>query len=188
VNLREISYTFGRRLACRQGFFSRSSGKLDLDFYRKIHMAYVSKMNAGKKGSALVFSLIVLSFILVSALSIAAVTIKEQRIASTTRMSSVAFQTADSGIEMILQKIYKEAPTGLNDLANKLGGGCNNGVVSFSAAQGSVKASFYEGESGDTLYTSCSADAAWRSRVNTMKSIGIYAGTTRVVEVSITPP
>lgn len=155
-------------------------------------MSYILKTNTRKKGSALIFSLIALSFILVSALSIATITIKEQRIASTTRMSSIAFQTADSGVEMILQKIYKSTPplTGLDDLKDELGSGasCSNGVVSFFAAQGSVKVYFYEGELGDTLYKNCGTDDDWRSRVNKMKSIGTYASTARVVEVSITPP
>ncbi|MDO8565585.1 MAG: pilus assembly PilX N-terminal domain-containing protein [Candidatus Moranbacteria bacterium] len=147
-------------------------------------------MLKANKGSALVFSLIILGFLLVSALSVATIAVADKKSALSTEKSGISFQTADSGIERVLQTIYKKAPTGLESLATKLGGGasCRSGVVSFSVAQGNVKVFFYEGVEGKTLYTRCNNDATWRSTINKIKSVGTYANTTRVVEVSINPP
>src|SRR3990167_8615687 len=60
-----------------------------------------------RKGSVLIFSLIVLAFMLVSALSIATVSVTEKRASLSTEKSSRSFQVADSGVEIMLQKIYK---------------------------------------------------------------------------------
>lgn len=144
-----------------------------------------------EKGSALVFSLIILGFLLVSALSVATITVTDKKSALSTEKSSISFQTADSGVERVLQKVYKENPTSLDDLADMLRPGLrcdsSDGSISFAVAQGTAKVYFYEGELGDSLYTSCSS-TDWRNNVNKIKSVGTYANTTRVVEVSITPP
>ncbi|MBP5993947.1 MAG: hypothetical protein KA731_03530 [Candidatus Moranbacteria bacterium] len=78
-----------------------------------------------KKGSVLVFSLIILSIILSAAITVASVSITNQRSASSTGKSVQSFQVADSGIELALQKIYKNNYTDLNAMATAMGGGAS---------------------------------------------------------------
>lgn len=141
------------------------------------------KSFSSQKGSVLVFSLIVLSFMLVSALSISTVSVSEQKISGTSNRSNVSFQAADSGIEIILQKIYKGnfASSPLSAL-----GSCSDGIISGSTGAGTYKVSFYSGTGQSDRLTSCS-DSSWRSRTVRIISQGAYAGTTRAVEVGVAP-
>lgn len=161
-------------------------------------MAQISQINTCKKGSALVFSLIILFFLLVSALSVATVSVTEKRALLSSNKTNVAFQVADSGIEMVLQKVYKStpAPATLNALAAAIGAGvkCDDTgsytTISFNAAQGKVIIAFYKGVNGTDLYTGSCTATDWLNDVNKIKSTGMYGNTVRSVEVglSLTPP
>ena len=58
------------------------------------------------KGSALVFSLVVLSFLLMSAVSLATISAIARKSSLSSKSSNIAFQSADSILERMLQKIY----------------------------------------------------------------------------------
>ncbi len=135
-----------------------------------------------EKGSILVFSLIILSLMLTSALSIAAVSVGERRAASVTERSGRSFQVADSGVEIMLQKIYKGGFAGfpLSSL-----GTCTSGEISGTVGGGAYVISLYE-LSGAKL-TSCS-DTAWRNKVVKLKSEGTSGNTTRAVEAAVAAP
>ncbi len=85
-------------------------------------MLHKLKLFLPKKGSVLVLSLIILAFMLVSALSVATISVTEKRASLATDKSSRSFQVADTGVEMVLQQIYKNSHTDLNTLASALGG------------------------------------------------------------------
>lgn len=137
-----------------------------------------------KKGSILVFSLIVLSFMLVSALSIAAVSVTERRSASTTEKSARSFQVADSGVEKILQRIYKGSTyADMNALAAAVGGGtsCAGGIITGTTDSGTYRVSLYD-ESDAQI--ACN-DTDWRSSAVRLRSEGVSGNTTRAVEVAV---
>ncbi|OGI14266.1 MAG: hypothetical protein A3E38_03125 [Candidatus Moranbacteria bacterium RIFCSPHIGHO2_12_FULL_54_9] len=138
------------------------------------------------KGSTLVFSLIVLSFLLVSALSVATVVMTEKKAALSTDKSNRAFQVADSGVESMLQKIYKNDFATLNELAASLGTTCNGstGEISVPLSSGTYTISFYDNENIKFDGGDCSDDE-WRDRVVKIKSEGVSNNTTRAIEVSV---
>ena len=134
-----------------------------------------------RKGSVLIFSLIVLAFMHVSALSIATVSVTEKRASLSTEKSSRSFQVADSGVEIMLQKIYKG---GFETSSLSALGTCDNGEISDTLNSGTYTISFYD--SGNTKLTDCD-DAAWRSKVAKIRSAGVSGNTTRAVEVGVMP-
>ena len=138
------------------------------------------------QGSVLVFSLIVLSILLSAAVAVATVSVANRQSTFSTTKSSQSFQVADSGVELILQQIYKAVPThaSINALAAALGGGatCASGAITKTGvAGGDIKVSFYD--QNDNLI-GC-ADTAWRSKVVAIKSEGTAGGTTRLVETAV---
>ena len=138
------------------------------------------------QGSVLVFSLIVLSILLSAAVAVATVSVANRQSTFSTTKSSQSFQVADSGVELILQQIYKAVPThaSINALAAALGGGatCASGAITKTGvAGGDIKVSFYD---KDDNLIDC-ADTAWRSKVVAIKSEGTAAGTTRLVEMAV---
>ncbi|MDQ5976489.1 MAG: hypothetical protein QG664_402 [Patescibacteria group bacterium] len=139
-----------------------------------------------KRGSVLIFSLIVLSILLSAAVAVATVSVSNTRSAFSTSKSNQSFQVADSGVELVLQQIYKTVPThaSLNTLAAALGGGaaCAGGAITKAGvAGGDIRVSFYD---KDNNLINC-ADMAWRSKVVAIKSEGTAAGTTRLVETAV---
>jgi hypothetical protein len=137
-----------------------------------------------RKGSVLVFSLVVLSFLLVAALSVAVVSVTERRGSIATDRSNRSFQVADSGAEIVLQKIYKGNSSDLMALASAVGGTtiCNSGVISGSTSSGDYKISLYD-DTGNQL-TNCT-DQTWRDQVARLKSEGTSGNTVRAVEVAV---
>lgn len=137
-----------------------------------------------RKGSVLVFSLVILSFLLVAALSVAVVSVTERRGSLATEKSSRSFQVADSGMEVILYKIYKENDVALpvHPTLTDLDSSCNNGEITGSTATGTYIISFYRKQ--NNKFTSCS-DTSWRTEIIKIKSEGTSGNTTRAVEVGL---
>jgi hypothetical protein len=138
------------------------------------------------KGSVLVFALVILAFSLIAALSIATLSITERRSSFATEKSSRSFQVADSGAEIILQKIYKGsfatlkllAPTVLNGVCTDVNG---VGVISGSTSDGVYKVSLYDDLGAPILCDS----PTWRNQVAQLKSEGTSGNTIRAVEVAV---
>ena len=135
------------------------------------------------KGSVLVFSLIVLSIVLsivlFAALSVAVVNVSNRKSAGSTGQSVQSFQVADSGVELMLKKIYKD-PT--NVALSSLGTACTSGVVSTSVSGGLVRVSFFD--DANAQVTDC-ASTTWRESLAKIKVEGTSAGTTRVIETAV---
>lgn len=139
-----------------------------------------------KRGSVLIFSLIVLSILLSAAVAVATVSVSNTRSVFSTSKSNQSFQVADSGVELVLQQIYKTVPThaSLNTLAAALGGGaaCASGAITKAGvAGGDIRVSFYD---KDNNLINC-ADTNWRGKVVAIKSEGTASGTTRLVETAV---
>lgn len=132
-----------------------------------------------KKGSVLVFSLIVLSIVLSAALSVAVVNVSNRKSAGSTGQSVQSFQVADSGVELMLKKIYRDDT---NVALSNLGTVCTDGVVSMSVSGGEVKVSFVDNT--NTQVTDCNS-TTWRETLAKIKVEGTSAGTTRVIETSV---
>lgn len=65
-----------------------------------------------KTGSVLVFSLIILTMLLVSGIAIVSVAVLEKRSSFSTEKSVITFQSADSGAERVIKRIYiNDSPT-----------------------------------------------------------------------------
>lgn len=131
------------------------------------------------KGSVLVFTLIVLSILLVSSLSVATVALTESRSTAALNRSSVAFQAADAGMEVILQDIYSGACDGR---ALSCLGTCSGGRISGTVGDATYQASFFDVD--DDRITNCSS-TSWRSDLETLLTEGRFGNTTRAVQVEI---
>ena len=135
---------------------------------------------AGRKGSVLVFTLLVLFMLLISALGIASVTLIERKTSGTTGKSTQSFQVADSGAEVVLQKIYKDSSSG--DTLNDLFVGCSSGQISGSINVGKdYSVTLYTDQEGTTV-ADCADNVA---DIRLIKSVGSYAQTKRAVEVAV---
>lgn len=137
------------------------------------------------KGSTLIFALIILAFILVSTLSIAAVTLVQKKTSLSTDKSSSAFQMADSAAEIMQKQVYKENRANLSALAIAVGANCSGGIISGNALRGSYRVEFYAPLDSDPI--TC-GDGTWRNEAVRMISRGTFGGTTRAIEIGITPP
>lgn len=150
------------------------------------------RISTTKRGSVLVFALIILSFMLVSALSVATISVTEKRASLATDKSSRSFQVADTGIELMLQKIYgTPSPINLNDLAGDVSGSphaeCDNGEISQTLSTGvSYKVTFYD-NSDPPEKIEC-GDNGWRTKVVRIQSQGTSGNTTRAVSTGIKAP
>ena len=131
------------------------------------------------KGSVLVFSLIVLSIVLSAALSVAVVNVSNRKSAGSTAQSVQSFQVADSAVEMMLKKIYKD---NTNVALSTLGSSCSSGVVGTSVSGGTANISFYN--SSNVQITDCTS-TIWRDDLAKIKVEGTASGTTRVIETAI---
>ena len=98
------------------------------------------------KGSILAFSLIIMGIVLVAALGIAAVSVTEQKNAGTTAKSTQSFQVANSGSELLLQKVKGQS----GQLSLISGLGCSGNSVTGSVSSGSYAISFYK-QDGTTV-------------------------------------
>lgn len=136
-----------------------------------------------QKASALVFALIILSMLLATAISIAAITTIERRSSGATDKSVQTFQVADSGAELVLNKIYGGGVSTIANIATALGGSttCSSGVVSGSISSGKAyTVNFYD--QNITQLTDCNALV---SSIASIKSTGNYVSTTRAVNVAV---
>ena len=139
------------------------------------------KQKLGTRGSILAFTLIILGLMLVIAIGIASVTIQERNSASTGGASTQAFQVADSGVELVIQKI-KQSPTDTVDSLKKAGTTCADGTITMDVgiSGGSTKITFYKDDNnapatcGDLL-----------ASVKKVKSVGTFASASRAIEAAV---
>ena len=152
------------------------------------------------RGSVLVFSLLVLALLLSAALSGAAIVLLGKNSSRSTVKSTLAFQVADGGAENVLRRIYHENDANLSALANNLygsstaGGGnptCSSGVISgkLPNSQGIFQVAFYDGTGTKLTCSGAAHDtyAEWRTALTRIVSTGSFSGSTRAVDVAITP-
>ena len=138
-----------------------------------------------QKGSVLVFSLIVLSFLLIASLSIATVTVSETKSSVTLERSTVAFQIADSGAEILLEKIYSNTCNGQRlDCLGTCAVRNNKAGIEGTINNGTYRVEFFQ--IGGTPLNSCST-TTWRVDTESIQSEGIYGNTTRAVKVDVNP-
>ena len=145
-------------------------------------------MNRYYKGSALVFSLVVLSFLLMSAVSLATISAIARKSSLSSKSSNIAFQSADSILERMLQKIYTtpgdpDPYQTLAMLATSLSSSCIGFVMSGSTTDGTYTAKFYD--INDTVVT-CD-DTNWHDAVRKVKFQSLYGTNNRAIEINITP-
>ena len=133
-----------------------------------------------KKASVLVYSLIILSVMLMIATAFSTTSIINRKNASTTSKSSQSFQVADSGSNLMLKRLKDANPS---DALSTLG--CTGtGTVTLGAAQGLRSGSTAEVTFKDASDNplGCSANV---SDVDSIKSVGKFADTSRAIEVAV---
>lgn len=140
---------------------------------------------ANQQGSVLAFTLIVMFIFLVIAIGIANVSVKEIKMSSDTGKSITAYQAADSGAEVALEKIIGHSWT-VNDFDGDPSFSCVDGagldpaVITGSAPSGDYNLTFKD--STDLNISACN-DAV--TTIDKIKSSGSYLGTNRAVEVDL---
>lgn len=131
----------------------------------------------------MVYTLIVLSVLLVISFAIISVNQSQTRNAITTDESVVAFFLAESGAEIILERIYS-GTYNAGSLSSLSPGTCNNGILMSNLDSGVWTATFYDSEG--TIMNSCS-DTSWRQNVDEIKVDGNHSNTIRSIRMSIKP-
>lgn len=135
-----------------------------------------------KRGSIMIYVLITLAVLLVIAFSVLSVNESQTRSAIGTDESVLAFFLAESGAEIMLDRIY--SGTYDSGALSGLYSNCSNGFFTNSLSTGTWTASFYEVD-GDRI-TSCST-TSWRSDADEMKVDGNHSNTIRSIRMSLEP-
>lgn len=139
------------------------------------------------RGSVLVFSLIVLSFLLMSAVSLSTISTITNKSSLSSKNSNIAFQSADSMVEIMLQKIYTMADTipDLDDLVSKIGysSTCTNGVIKGVTLDGTYVAVLADVEG---TIIACN-DSNWRDIVRVIELKSTHSTNDRSIRVNVTP-
>ncbi len=136
--------------------------------------------NKTKKGSILAFTLIVVLMTLVAALGILTVSNTEIKTSSATDKSAVSFQVADTGMEIVLDKLKNAVRIDrtLSDVFPNCTEGSISGTVDGSADK-PYQVDFYK--SDDTLMA-CNEEI---KEVASMKSVGNYFNIKRAVNSNV---
>ena len=139
---------------------------------------YMKQTQKKFRGSVLVYTLILLTIVLMAAISMATVSITNQRSVFSGDKSNNAFQSADSGAQIVVAAI-KKAPNKSDPISTL--GSCSGSTLTGPtlAGGGTYKVTF--SKSDDSPLT-CSDHI---SDVATIKSVGAYADTTRAVQVAV---
>ena len=143
-----------------------------------------------EKGSILAYSLIVIFMMLAIVSSMSVVGMLERTGVDSSQSSAQAFQVADSGAELAIEKINAVLRIYPGDSINDAFGAsvCNDSTgvatIANNVDQGAMMPydiSFYA-QDGSTPITSCSAEV---NTIKNVKSIGTYKNTVRAVEVNV---
>ncbi len=136
---------------------------------------------ANQRGSILAFSLIILFILMVIAIGVSTVSVKERGMSSDTGKSVVAYQAADTGMEIVLNAIIKDGQVSVDALDD---GGMNcddssgEAVIGGSAPIGGYELTF---EDANGAIDVCGDS----DNIVEIKSAGEYEGVVRAVEVNI---
>lgn len=137
-----------------------------------------------QKGSVLAYTLIVLSLMLVVALNMSMAALRSKQSSITTGSSIQAFQAADSGSQLVLKGI--NVNPGSYPLSNRFS--CNeiNGIATIMGMINNASYAvvpFKKQGLNDVPMTSCASDTT--DKISKIKSTGVFRGTSRAVEVSV---
>lgn len=135
-----------------------------------------------KPASALIFTLIILFIGVVSAIGIASATLISRKMSTTSGKSVASFQVADSGAEIVLQKMKDTLDSDSNAKITDMGMTCSNGTVTGSISSGKEYEVAFLDENGNQLAGGCSAQI---SDVQKIRSIGTYAQISRAIEAAV---
>jgi hypothetical protein len=140
-----------------------------------------------KKASVLVYSLLILSIMLVIAISISSVSTKNMQGTMTSNKSAQAFQTADSGMEIMMKKIKDEDDRTIVTIDSL--GDCNDeGKIILSSEEvgkGTAEISFFSVDEDAGTSTRIESCSSFLSEVDEIKSIGSYGDTVRAVKMRL---
>jgi len=135
-----------------------------------------------KPGSALIFTLIILFIGVVAAVGVASTTVISRKMSTTTGKSVASFQVADSGAEIVLQRMKDVLDSDSGATINDLGITCSSGTVSGSINSGKEYRVTFLDENGTQLSAGCNASL---SDVQKIRSVGTYAQISRAVEAAV---
>ena len=136
-----------------------------------------------QKGSALVFALIMLSVMVVVAVGSFSASMIDQETSSDTTKSVSAFQTADTGVEKVSDKIVKNSGVLLTNAS--IGAVCESGSLFVTGYVDADNKKKYKVELLDGSGAPLPCATAVTSDVGIMKSVGEFGGTVRAVSVSV---
>jgi hypothetical protein len=140
----------------------------------------MSKLFKTKKASILGATLIILGIILVSALSFSLVSIQERKASSGANKSNQAFQTAGTGVELVMQAIKDYSGDKVTSLATAAGATCTGGVITNTTTGFKVQLQDSDGNAID-----CGDNTKDVALVKSVKSVGTIGQNQRAVEVAV---
>ncbi len=140
----------------------------------------MEKNNITKKypASALIVSILILGLILSIALSLILVSIREMRSATGASRTSLAYQTADEGIESVMGEISE-----VNRISELSGCVSSSGLI----RRGEYRVALYDGVGDDKNKISCNSTDPIE-RVKSIKSIGVSSNVFQQSERAIDVP
>jgi len=150
----------------------------------KIKKEKIFPRPANQQGSILAFSLIIMFILMIIAIGVATVSVQERKMSSDTGKSTLAFQVADSGMEVALENIIGNSYITVDQITNpSLGNMSCDDSSGLAIITGSMPSGNYEltFENTSGLISECDNE----DNITIIKSSGSYAGTKRAVEVDL---
>jgi type II secretory pathway pseudopilin PulG len=144
----------------------------------------MKNIKKNKPGSILAYSLIIISIMIAIVAATSIATVIGKKSASSTDASVQAYQTADSGVQLATKKINDN----LGQTIGSVFSGCSNGTVSnqsYAGLNGTYALSFYSDETGNNPL-GCDGQDNLVDNIRNIKSIGVYNGTVRALNVAVT--
>lgn len=132
-------------------------------------------MNKKKRfrASILAITMIILGLVLMSALTVSLVVIKQKKASLGAGNSNTAFQTADTGVEKVMQDILSKASGKVNTLSN-----CVSGIITGPSYTVQLK-------KADGTVVPCTDTATNVSDIASIKSVGTGKGEQRAIEAAV---
>lgn len=137
------------------------------------------------KGSVLVVTIIILGFVLITALSVSLVTVSERKASIGESKSGVAFQHAQSGVELVMQDIINFQSRTVGNLPSfdcSVPSGGSHAVLTPSSSYytGLFEIELKKQQASES--TNCSTLA---KDIASVKSVGVGTGTQRAIEAAV---
>ncbi len=135
------------------------------------------------KASILIVSMIILGIIIIAGLNLALVSVKEMNMSAGSARSSQAYQIADEGVEVAMQKLLDADKSAIIS-SLFVDSGCSNGVISNATEKGIYEITFFK-KDGSEQEILADCDTTTVGEITSIKSSGSTGEEKRNIKIPV---